>query len=508
MDHDIDRSSRPSRRTVLKGLGALGLAAGPALGVLDALGWAPERLAHAAPQGYPDIQFDLGAYVPPARRIEGVDMAMPPVYTVFLTAVLTRPGAPSGEDRRALADALDTIEARYPFTPAGVFAHVSYGLPYFRRLRGGLAPGGVAADHLPMFKATGESVLQESVPGPSDVSARNPGVAKQTFNVPLRIERNDVLFTLRGDLLANLTDVVAWLKGSGRLNGAPVPSPAFDGLFAFTSLRVMFVQMLRVMFVQIGMPHNVARRFGLPYAERVNPLSPMWMGFFSQQKNGFGPAEIATFQGNASAHFTGMPRPGGGLRPVDTSDYFYNGAIQVFAHDILDLAQWYADGRTYDERVALMFRPNPAPSRSNYDPYRYGGGPAVVSNDVVLNRADGTSDAAIAAATLGKLGHVQALQRVTRAPDGVIVPQRVDGPGFDAMDVPDGSPQPKLQFSVFLPSAQNFAKARTNAAAPDLSPSKVPASHNGIEPFMTATRRQNFLCPPRAHRAFPLLELG
>jgi len=64
------------------------------------------------------------------------------------------------------------------------------------------------------------------------------------------------------------------------------------------------------------------------------------------------------------------------------------------------------------------------------------------------------------------------------------------------------------KFSAFVPSAQNFAKARLNAAAPDLSPSQVPAAHNGIEPFITATRRQNFLCPPRAHRAFPLLELA
>jgi hypothetical protein len=35
----------------------------------------------------------------------------------------------------------------------------------------------------------------------------------------------------------------------------------------------------------------------------------------------------------------------------------------------------------------------------------------------------------------------------------------------------------------------------------------VPADDNGLERFMTATRRQNFLVPPRRHRAFPLLEL-
>jgi hypothetical protein len=30
---------------------------------------------------------------------------------------------------------------------------------------------------------------------------------------------------------------------------------------------------------------------------------------------------------------------------------------------------------------------------------------------------------------------------------------------------------------------------------------------NGLERFLTTTRRQNFLVPPRRHRAYPLLEL-
>jgi hypothetical protein len=31
---------------------------------------------------------------------------------------------------------------------------------------------------------------------------------------------------------------------------------------------------------------------------------------------------------------------------------------------------------------------------------------------------------------------------------------------------------------------------------------------NGLERHITATRRQNFLVPPRRHRAFPLVELA
>ena len=35
----------------------------------------------------------------------------------------------------------------------------------------------------------------------------------------------------------------------------------------------------------------------------------------------------------------------------------------------------------------------------------------------------------------------------------------------------------------------------------------VPEHDNGLERFITCTRRQNFLLPPRRHRAFPLCEL-
>jgi hypothetical protein len=74
--------------------------------------------------------------------------------------------------------------------------------------------------------------------------------------------------------------------------------------------------------------------------------------------------------------------------------------------------------------------------------------------------------------------------------------------------VPDGSQQPKLQFSIFVPTADFFATMRRNQASLDLAQQyNVPPENLGLERFITATRRQNFLVPPRRHRAFPLLEL-
>jgi hypothetical protein len=99
----------------------------------------------------------------------------------------------------------------------------------------------------------------------------------------------------------------------------------------------------------------------------------------------------------------------------------------------------------------------------------------------------------------------------------------MDGPGLDAMDVPAfrtfpgangvnvpaGSNQFKLEFAMFVPTADFFAQMRIAAAAQDLQHQFLndEDDDNGLERFITATRRQNFLVPPRRHRAFPLLEL-
>ena len=73
---------------------------------------------------------------------------------------------------------------------------------------------------------------------------------------------------------------------------------------------------------------------------------------------------------------------------------------------------------------------------------------------------------------------------------------------------PNGTNQAKLQFTVFVPHSEFFRQMRLNQASLDFQQAfAVPEEDNGLERFITATRRQNFLCPPRRHRAFPLLEL-
>jgi hypothetical protein len=489
-----------SRRTMLRTS-----AFATALATLDLVGKAaflPARPAVAATASLPDIQFDIGNFIAGPQTIDGIVVQLPPVNTTFLTARLTR--TPTRQDQASFANALAALEHNYPFAAGGVMTFVAYGIPYFNRLPGGLGGSLVSARMPRLAKSTNRFVLEEAVPSPTDVSPSNPGITKQTFNVPVAIESNDVLVTIRGDDWSYVADVVSWFGGSNSLSGRSVPSPV-PGLLQFTSSRAMFVQM--------GLPRYVAGANSLPFEPFVHPKSPMWMGFADQQTHGSGPAAITTFAGNASARLsTAVP-----------GDYFDNGSIQHLAHDIIDMSQFFdldsnnnpgSDG-TFLERVQYMFRADPPPSMGNSDQFTNGGGPSFLENTF-----QGTNDASNSAQGIGtlpdpttgqpqhRMGHLSALQRSSRAADGTPIHLRMDGPGFDNMDVPDGSSQPKLQFTIFVPSADFFATMRTNQASQDLAQQfNVAQSDNGLERFLTATRRQNFLVPPRRHRAFPLVEL-
>jgi hypothetical protein len=156
-----------------------------------------------------------------------------------------------------------------------------------------------------------------------------------------------------------------------------------------------------------------------------------------------------------------------------------------------------------------MFRSNPIPSLGNNNQFSNGGGPAYIDN-VFRGTGDAKNNAAGINTFHGehRMGHLSALQRSSRAADGTPLHLRMDGPGFDSLDVPDGSNQPKLQFTVFVPTAEFFRVMRVNQASLDLVQQfGVPSDDNGLERFISATRRQNYLVPPRRHRAFPLLEL-
>jgi hypothetical protein len=486
-----------TRRDALKHAGVLAAAVG-ALEAAGPLAFVPERaLAAASPS---DIQFDIAKFLSskPQTYGSGVEFQMPPVHTVFLTAALER--APTAADQAEMDRVLAALERYYPWGAANLVTFVAYGLPYFARLPGGVK-GKLVAGHLPrLISDTSRYVLEEAVPGPTDVSKANPGIHKLRYNVDVVIEHNDMLFTLRGDKAETLSDVLAWFGGSNKLRGHPVKSPAWTGLLSFTSSRHQFVQM--------GLPKALAAKHGLPFADFIQHQSPMWLGFADQQVNGSGPAPICTFAGNSSAHLTSAV----------AGDYFDNGSMQHLSHLILDMLQWFAmktatskpgeDGK-FIQRVQYAFHaPDLVPG--NKSQVLDGGGPSLLPNQ---NR--GRNYARQTALGIGtnngeqRMGHLSCLQRSSRAHDGTPIHLRMDGPGFDAMDVPGGGKLPKLQFTIFVPSAEFFKTLRTHQASLDYQTDfGVSPKSNGLERFITATRRQNFLIPPRRHRAFPLVELA
>jgi hypothetical protein len=545
-----------SRRSALKA-GAAAMVASQGV-LLEQLAIMPQRPSLAA-AAFSDIQFDVGAFVRGPQTFNdggGNVVADFGVTFMLLTpAQLTR--NPTKADQAVLANALNTIEANFAPSPSGLLiASVSYGVPYFARL-----PQALVASRMPRLTSnTSRFVLEEAVAGPTDVvngkvqGANNPP-PKERFNVNVAIERNDVLFQFRSDSIGNLADALAWLEGSGFLNGNFVPSPDFDGLFAF--------QEPRLQFVQPGLPRKVADALAQQNAAlaefhtRINPDSSMVMGFVDQQIDSSAPtASLVTFAGvNAKTPLT----------TAKAGDYFDNGSIAHFSHDIDDLYQFYqtaaqdptgGGGEPATERIQYMFRSNQVgsgfqglPVNQTGDGFTNGGAPAFVNNVFQgTNAARLGAIAANGAATqtintdLNKtfngqqrIGHEVALQQTSRAADGTPLHIRNDGPGLSGMDVPAfetfpgqpsistsfpaGTLQFKLQFLIFVPTSEFFRQLRVSAGAQDLfaqfgqpndpngTSGGVQFADNGLERFITATRRQNFLVPPRRHRAFPLLEL-
>jgi hypothetical protein len=525
-----------SRRSALKAGAAAFLASQGAL--LEQLVVMPNRPSFAAP-AFPDIQFDNGAFVHgPATFNDGAGNVVAQfgvTYALLAPARLTR--NPTRADQATLANALATIEANFPASPSGVLiTSVSYGLPYFARL-----PQSLVASRMPRLTSnTSRFVLEESPAFPTDVSPSNPGITKDRFNNTVVIERNDILFELRSDSVGNLVDVIAWVEGSNSLNGRAVASPNFNGLLSFGTPRLQFTQP--------GLPRKVAdAAFNFisnqlyEFHTRINPNSSMTMGFVDQQANASAPPGDVIFASTGA---------GAGLTTAKAGDYFDNGAIAHFSHDIEDLYQFYSlqnqdsrhpDGEPFTERVMYMFRANQLntahglPSPGNTDQFTNGGGPAFINNvfqgnDSVVHEAhanttpfgpapNNTRDNTFTG--LPRIGHIAGLQRFGRTASGKPLHIRNDGPGFDSMDVGSfqlfpggpqigaGTNQFKLQFLVFVPTAEFFRAMRVGVAAQDLAQptGKTDPDDNGLERFITATRRQNFLVPPRRHRSFPLLEL-
>lgn len=421
----------------------------------------------------------------------GVPVIVPPVYTDVITARLApdrwTPGALRAAQRR-LSAALAAVERPHPKTAAGLTVVVAWGLPYFRRYVAGPwspnAPVDLALDAAGRVGADRLAVL-DAIRFPSDPA-------------DVHLENNDVAFKLRSDDQRILAAVEAQLFDD-------VGGPGYvSDLFEVTSKRIGY---LGRGFGTTSAGKALAVAAGVPGASSIPDRSQLMMGFTSSQADALGPDNIVSFET--------LP----GVTNQFPSGYFARGCAMHLSHLTLDLERWY--GKSYAERVAQMHSPRVAPPTDGTVTIRNGPGEVSSLDDVKGDAARGV------------LGHTAALQTVTRlATDvtdnygrfrrkGTAVPVRED---FNTLDNPfswyrDSSGnvvqpvanQPGLHFAVFVPTSDRFHRARLamDGVLPDgtdVRPS-LPPEQVGINAMMRATHRQNFLVPPRAHRAFPLAEL-
>jgi hypothetical protein len=459
------REPRLTRRRLLQVAGGGVIAAGAATGVAalyHALSQVPAPARHGGPPpgGYPPGQYQIADYGVRMRPDpeSAVPVDIPPVWNLVITANLTR--APGRREQQRLEAALRVVEAAYPYSPAGVFVQVAYGLPYFRSH---IQPA-VFAAHLPhMADASGAPVLLDAIRFASDPPS-------------LLLEANDVIFHLRSDSLDALHDVQQALFGhSGRLAGQSAPTADLTDLFHLTSVRTGFVG--------AGLPKRMAQQARLAIASQVPEQAPLFMGFTSTQQLGQAKEVAVSFEG----------RPDPLVRPLTTAragDYFAGGTTLHLSHLIEDLESWYA--LSYDDRVARMFHLNAVSTPGRITLQTLWLNPNTTTLDAQQHRV---------------IGHNEAVQRGSRTPEGQAIQLRAD---FNTMDDLDGAgPTPGVHFLSFGAGSQIFHHSRQGMDATDVAQANnVQPQANGINAFIRATRRQNFLVPPRSHRAFPLLELS
>ena len=467
-----------TRRHLLGGVAAGGLAAAGIYELVDRFTPAPQRAA-------------AGALPPEQHLLDGVRMIrdndvevlVPPLHHSVVTARLRvgKSAADMRDAREKFERALRRLEQQFEPTPAGLGITVAWGLPYFRRY----VPA-QAAIHLPVDLRATQSrgkpvrVLEDAIRFPSDPDTTI-------------LEQNDLAVLLRSDVLAHI------------VTGSKALFDDLDGLFQVTSIRRGFAG--GGFEGGPGLPKQMATAAGIEGADLIPDGAELFLGFTSTQKAALGPPRIANLETL-------------GYADLRHSSYFAQGTHMHVSHLFEDVAAWY---QTFDfqARVDTTFRPglDVAPGTQTVPQ-----GP-----EDVQSAAEVKGDYA----RLRRIGHSGSLQTASRLdtdvvgfdgvsyPRGTAVPQRAD---FNTLDNPfhwsadpgrDGFvdvPAAGLHFVVFTPTSDDFRRTRLamDGVLPDGT--KLPFESRslglGFNQILATTHRQNFLVPPRKHRSFPLSELG
>jgi hypothetical protein len=478
--HEQVRASA-SRRTVLKGMAAVGLGSLSARGLYGILDDVVRPTpAQAAPAVVRRLQEQ---YL--VERVEvildnGVTLAIPPIYNDVITAKLK-----SGVDwslaalkaaKTRVENALVTVEKPYPATAAGLTMVIGWGLPYFRTFTDQLWQA-----YLPAIPNTNpkQYAVLDAIQFPSDPDN-------------MVLEENHVMFKIR-------SDSQSIVQGAEKALFENQNSGAYIGdLFDLTSKRIGF---LGRGFNQPSAAKSLALEADIPGAADIPDRSQLMMGFTSTQTNALAPDNLPSFE-----TLKGVTNqwPGG---------YFAAGCAMHLSHLYIDLENWYK--QSYGSRVGQMFSPHTAvPASASTVTISNGPGDVATMSQV-------TSEAAN-----GQAGHNSLLQQATRLgadvldnygrlrKKGTAVPLRED---FNTIDdpfawTPEGGTTTYaagMHFVAFVPGHHLFHRARLamDGHMPNGTDLPVAPNESGINGMIRASHRQNYVIPPRKNRSFPLVEL-
>jgi hypothetical protein len=399
----------------------------------------------------------------------GIEVLVPPLHHQVVTARVTASRGDLRDAQRELAGLLEGLDRDYAPSPAGLGVTLAWGLPYFRRL----VPDAMRR-LLPDDRRAGKPVLIDAQRFPSDPP-------------DTRLESNDVAFLLRSDARDHVVDAEQRIRDSK--------------LFHFTSIRRGFAG--GGFDGGRSLPKRMAMAAQIPGADLIPDTSELFLGFTSTQRAGMGPGPIANFETLGYVDFRG-------------NEYFRNGTHMHLSHIHEDVEAWYINFE-FDERVATAFRPN---LQVKQDTQTVRQGPKDVSTTADVHRDFSSS---------GRIGHSASIQTTSRLPQDVVgedgtlfpkgtaIPVRAD---FNTLDNPfawsvrpdeiGATPAAGVHFVVFNPTGDDF---RRNRLAMDgvLPGGKIPfqprSRDQGFNSVLSTTHRQNFLVPPRRHRAFPLAEI-
>ena len=468
-----------SRRELLK-RGAAAIAAGNVYSLLDGLAAPPARAAATAAAPAKE-QYLLGG-----QRVVselGIPVIVPPLHHRVVTANVRVRGAQLRAAQRRLEKALVALERRYPPTPAGLGLMVAWGLPYFRRLVPKLADGRRFPAYLP-------ADARASTSRGKRVNAVLDASRFASDDAAVVLGADDVAFLFRSDDQSHLDDAYHALLAS------------LADVFAVRSVRNGFLG--GGFEAGPGLAKQMGMAAGVPGAELIVDGVQMFLGFTSTQKSAMAPDRIASFETLR------------GVTDQTPGSYWSGGTAMHLSHLNEDLERWWKD-TPYSDQLRAMTRPGLSVPDKTY----------TIAEDV--SQIERAGDVHADLAKFGGVGHSAALQTVTRLttdtrdaygmlrPRGTALVQRAD---FNTLDNPfaqsaitaevSATPAAGVHFVAFAPTSDLFNRARRamDGALGDGSSLGIDARSpaQGFNQFLHATHRQNFVVPPRAHRAFPLAE--